>query len=1261
MRHPIFKLIQRKTYTCLSHKLGIYFAYGAIVMVLYSLLHFGEELMSWSQYQYDMAFSIYHDNIASRSFQRRLCSEVPIDVVYTWVNGSDPLLIAELNKAKLQQDFNATRSKNLTDYACNLSDCMLLPLLVVSPHLTSTQKEEFMTENEVLSCFDLTFMKDVLGHAENNVSVFRFKNLNAVRSAHLKGSTNNQTITRFHVTTDNSAAYSMRLLQALIFKSIPSSIKTKEELLQNVPNSLKDAIDWLHFGTDKRAALAWLKDMTVVEEFFDEKSNSSLRSGFKIDDESITIHSAYFVGVIESQGHEDVISKSRFEDNEELRYSLRSVEKYAPWVRHIFIVTNGQIPYWLNMDSPYITLVTHEDIFVNKSHLPTFSSPAIEAHLHRIPGLADKFIYFNDDVMFGKEVWPDDFYTHSSGQKVYLTWPVPNCAEGCAPSWITDGYCDTVCNVSECNWDGGDCTGPNVKAGVGMSNNFGNNWQPSFGSYCRPGCSTAWLADKFCDQACNTHECGFDAGDCGLANYEKVYKLASKLKNGTTYHLPPGKLVGYVEISKTFEKVTAASFDSNEHIRMAAVSNKFHVITIVFNADGNQTEIAFNVTGIPSNNSKESLNKKGDSEVTIFMQFKVTAFPSQNDTNDADNNHKEDQQSEEEKDHDTDVKVETEREETFFKSKDNLPEAIFVDISEDMKRPSTQRTQKLPNRELPFSLDNLNITILPKDVQEQFLALEEEYRKEYLTEQGYKFRLYEFLYPYFKLLSDHQNSTSIVLLENKLKDKKTKIHDVGKQGNTGDSLKKNKESDFEGENDHFHFKGDQGIVETAQNETQQQGFLRNDIPHINESKLKEVAKQENVENNKTGGGFVSRNVLSLKSALLGQPSNYGFLPWEHDKKIQHDIKRIEDRQKVENDYKTTFKKRKLLDTFGDSLRFVSGIFNKRFGFTQRKVPAHMPHFIDKNIMYELQNKFPEEYDLTSSHQFRHSKDMQFAFSYFYYIMSERKSMDLEEIFLEFDTDLSGVLSDREIRLFATKIFSLPLTLEELTSVEAELKRCAWELYGSSTNTSESGNATYQGYTQPTNGLADWAVTEKYYASDMPLVTKELMFNCTFIMEHLNKTYSDIKKYKFQEVDQNEIAFKMIRDNVSTVVGQLDDVRKNPKKFICLNDNMNHNLEQAATVKAVIRDFYESLFPIQSKFELPYEYRNRFTNINELREWKISHQRTLHTLHFILGCLFFSMIISFFWDHIFKQWRRHRHKIFRTFSKYFRNNRKSSPV
>lgn len=61
----------------------------------------------------------------------------------------------------------------------------------------------------------------------------------------------------------------------------------------------------------------------------------------------------------QSKQDED-ISASRFEDNEELRYSLRSIEKHAPWVRNIFIVTNGQIPSWLNLDNPRVKIVTHQ-------------------------------------------------------------------------------------------------------------------------------------------------------------------------------------------------------------------------------------------------------------------------------------------------------------------------------------------------------------------------------------------------------------------------------------------------------------------------------------------------------------------------------------------------------------------------------------------------------------------------------------------------------------------------------------------------------------------------------------------------------------------------------------------------------------------------------------------------------------------------------------------------------------------------------------
>lgn len=52
----------------------------------------------------------------------------------------------------------------------------------------------------------------------------------------------------------------------------------------------------------------------------------------------------------------------------------------------------------------------------------------------------------------------------------------------------------------------------------------------------------------------------------------------------------------------------------------------------------------------------------------------------------------------------------------------------------------------------------------------------------------------------------------------------------------------------------------------------------------------------------------------------------------------------------------------------------------------------------------------------------------------------------------------------------------------------------------------------------------------------------------------------------------------------------------------MNDNVDHSHKDAATVKAVLRDFYESMFPLPSQFELPREYRNRFLHMEELQEW-----------------------------------------------------------
>ena len=104
-------------------------------------------------------------------------------------------------------------------------------------------------------------------------------------------------------------------------------------------------------------------------------------------------------------------SNARFQCHEELRYSLRSIESFAPWVNHIYIVTNGQVPVWLKEDCR-ISLVRHEDI-ISLEYLPTFNSHVIGSCLHRIPGLSEHYIYFNDDVLLLHPIKPTDAFTET--------------------------------------------------------------------------------------------------------------------------------------------------------------------------------------------------------------------------------------------------------------------------------------------------------------------------------------------------------------------------------------------------------------------------------------------------------------------------------------------------------------------------------------------------------------------------------------------------------------------------------------------------------------------------------------------------------------------------------------------------------------------------------------------------------------------------------------------------------------------------------
>ena len=102
----------------------------------------------------------------------------------------------------------------------------------------------------------------------------------------------------------------------------------------------------------------------------------------------------------------------RYRDWGILPYWFRGVEKFAPWVRTIHFVTYGHLPAWMNVNHPKLHIVNHSD-YIPYKYLPTFNSHTIEWNFHKIPGLSEKFVYFNDDIFLLKAVKPTDFFVHN--------------------------------------------------------------------------------------------------------------------------------------------------------------------------------------------------------------------------------------------------------------------------------------------------------------------------------------------------------------------------------------------------------------------------------------------------------------------------------------------------------------------------------------------------------------------------------------------------------------------------------------------------------------------------------------------------------------------------------------------------------------------------------------------------------------------------------------------------------------------------------
>lgn len=99
----------------------------------------------------------------------------------------------------------------------------------------------------------------------------------------------------------------------------------------------------------------------------------------------------------------------RYRDYGTFKYFFRSIEKYAPWVHKIYVVTCGHYPEWLNDTSEKIVLVKHSD-YIPEKYLPTFNSNPIEINLNRIQNLSEHFVLFNDDTFLMNSVSKEDFF-----------------------------------------------------------------------------------------------------------------------------------------------------------------------------------------------------------------------------------------------------------------------------------------------------------------------------------------------------------------------------------------------------------------------------------------------------------------------------------------------------------------------------------------------------------------------------------------------------------------------------------------------------------------------------------------------------------------------------------------------------------------------------------------------------------------------------------------------------------------------------------
>jgi hypothetical protein len=106
-------------------------------------------------------------------------------------------------------------------------------------------------------------------------------------------------------------------------------------------------------------------------------------------------------------------SSKCYKDLETLKYVFRSIEKNCPWYNKIFLITCGHVPKWLNLQHPNVVVITHDELYFDKTDLPTFSSQSIEMNLANLKGVSEHFVYLNDDFIIMNKISQGRFFINS--------------------------------------------------------------------------------------------------------------------------------------------------------------------------------------------------------------------------------------------------------------------------------------------------------------------------------------------------------------------------------------------------------------------------------------------------------------------------------------------------------------------------------------------------------------------------------------------------------------------------------------------------------------------------------------------------------------------------------------------------------------------------------------------------------------------------------------------------------------------------------